>query len=1340
MKKALSIGLLMLLLLTSVPVDTESAAPGQWTVMIYMGGGYEQGISDAMRYDIAEMERAGYHDGFNIIILKDGTGYGDSECLVLRNDGFDSVPLRNINVLWSDELDMSNPNTLSDFAEWGLNEYPASHSMLVMWGHGRGWMGMPDDEGGSVMDMLSFSTALKEITESHGTLDVIGFDQCNMAMFEVFYQIAPYAKYAVASEKEEDMAGWPYDVLLSDIYNMNNPSGRNVSMQVVRDYVSWAANNSAYSATMSAIDLSKMDLVGSALSSYSGDLRLFLPYYKEEMAASRESSESYDKLPYPYDLANLTENIRRKIGFPELKISGNSLSDAVDDAVLLEMHHTVESDMSVEGASGMAIWFPSYGSRNDYDLLRVNYTGWPSFLDDYLSSVPPVNTASINMSVREVDGDGDGANESFVVSAQGNGDIHLDVYFGDDIIRSVQGYGNAELRFRWDPGYFTVLSYLMNGSSIENFTADTAVIERNLVIYGHLTDFMDQPASALVEVLTSEGVFGTDARDTYEIRLKAPYDFMPGENARLRVCSGGNCQEQDIVLEGTEICRDVGVSSGPGWPPYAAGLSVFIMGAIGYVLLFDSSRKDKRMKRFKKVRRLKRMKKVMWVKNITNRQEELAELMNALNRAKKGTGGTIFLTGEEGVGKRTLMEKFRQESGVKSVFYECKGASTGQPYEPIRKALEMLYSISLLKSDPAGLFEKSGKEQMMESVFQAMKNASSDEPVLLSIFNAQWLDEASIELMKYVSRGLSDTKMLLVLAAPQEELEDVGGKPHPLNSMLMELIMEGKVRMIKLERFGLEDARNMLENILGRDVPDDALNKIYDMTRGLPVMIEEIAIAIRKSGVDLNDPDSLEIEIPSTVKDLVSRRLSKLDDKEREVAEWAAVLGNSFSYEELRELSGSEDLNTILYALIEDKILTEEGGSYFFDHPEIRNSLLESLGDRAKEMHRKAGKMMEERMGTSYDLAYQFCLGGDRERCLKYSIMAAKDAEKSYAYKEAIEYYEKALELADPSQIADIYLGLSSNYHKIMEYDKAAEYADKVVYSEAPDEKKYLAYSMIGKCHLENSRWDEAKEAYEKLLDSPDRRMKLDAYRGLGKIYWRIGQHEKAAEYARRAIELASDIDDMVLVGSMKVDLANIYYDKGNYEMAEKLYLEAIDILEKEGAITELARTYNNLGEIYRYTDRPEKAIESYMKCIRYAKESNNINTMGYGLENTGTVYASMGRLEEAKKYLSDAHRIFSKTGNKYMISGIHMAYGIIYAKEGLWDKAEENFRISIDMLVDIDVKYDLGISYLEYARAMKEKGDKKKAKELYEKARGIFADIGSEEHLRKIGEEIAEL
>ncbi len=1345
MRRSLALLVLALLFIPSLPVTESAPQEARWTIMIYMAGGVESGINQSIERDMEEIESAGYDPEINILLLMDGTAHGDSRLMRMSENGLVEMPLGGVNSTWDSEIDMSRWETLKDFVSWSLENYPATHTMLIFWGHGRGWEGMPADEGYRVLDFGDVSRALSSVVSAHGRLDIIGFDQCNMAMFEVFSEISDFARYGIASEKEEPLKGWPYDIILPHLYSMASDDPLNLSRTIVEDYVSWARNyrpdpNSyPLSSTMSAVNLSKMKELAMSLGNYSSVLDSLLPYYKLEIAMARERAESYDKEPYPYDLYNLTENLDRTIGFPPLHLRGRALREVINETVVAEAHNTSKGGMSVSGAHGISIWFPTYGSTSAYDGIEgVEESGWNMFLRDYYVSVPG-KKPPINASVNEYDMDGDGANESFSIEAEGTGTISVEVFHGDDLIRPVESpSGRVEFQvLPREPGYYLILVASYDDGNISNFTCINAVSERMLRVYGTIEDSSGKPMEARVIFHLQSGereIYAENGR--YSVDIKVPEMAEMGERVPVEVIYSTGNATFEVWLNGTSINANFMIKQSASLIPYPVTLLIFALAALGALYIHDAEGKRKRMEKLKSkgiMRKVKRFKKVIRLRTFIDREEELAELTTALRKAEDGIGSAIFLTGEDGVGKRSLMNRFRKESNARFISYDSTGDEK-RPYEAIIRILESINALEIASIDIESIVSRKSKEQGFDEAFQAFVEASRESPLIIYISNAQWLDPASIEFLEYLARGIEETRVILVISAPQEELEDVGGKPHPLNAMLMSLMMEGKIRMIKLERFDRDRTRAMLSVILDSDIPDDILDRIYEETQGLPILIEEIANSIRNTGKNIYEMDPSEIEVPRSVGEIMGKRLEKLDEDERKVVEWAAILGVKFPYDVLERLAGyGERLSDVIYRLIEDKILVEEEGNLKFDHPQLRKMIYEEIGERARDMHMEAAKVIEElHPDDVFSLAYHYCNAGEREKCLGYSMDAAKKAESAYSPTDAIKYYEMAEKNADESALPEIYLSLAKNLRKVMEIDRAIEYAKKAAgYGGEIGDRAHL---LLGHIYMESSRWDEAKEEYGKAMESSVDEIVIDAYRGMGKVYWRLGEHPVAAEYLEKGVKLSEETKNVSMLGTCLIDLANVHSDLGNYEKAIELYQLAIKYLESVSNISEISRAYNNMGEVYKYMGDLEKAVEAYKKCVEYAESTKDITHVGYGVENLGTVYVYMGRFEEAMEYLSKAYRIFSKTGDKYMISGIYMAYGIMYGMQRKWDKAEENFKKSIELLEDIGIKYDLAITTYEYGKMLKEKGDER-AREVLERALRLFAEIGSEKHMKSVEE-----
>ena len=140
---------------SSISIHLAEAAsidePATWTLMVYMAAD----VSDELPWlqDINEMEAAYQASGTSVVALLDPPGDGDSRLLEIAHDeGFFDPDIVSVDVEdegevipVSGEVNMGSPDTLRDFIEFSAANYPADHLVLVLWGHGAGWMGLCPD-------------------------------------------------------------------------------------------------------------------------------------------------------------------------------------------------------------------------------------------------------------------------------------------------------------------------------------------------------------------------------------------------------------------------------------------------------------------------------------------------------------------------------------------------------------------------------------------------------------------------------------------------------------------------------------------------------------------------------------------------------------------------------------------------------------------------------------------------------------------------------------------------------------------------------------------------------------------------------------------------------------------------------------------------------------------------------------------------------------------------------------------------------------------------------------------------------------------------------------------
>ena len=261
----------------------------EWTIMVYLDA--DNNLESAGIDDINEMEMVGSTTDVNIVVQVDRIPYS---VLAANNEGylddisnnnwtttrryyitqdFDSIQINSQLISDLGELNMGTPQTLINFANWAVTNYPAKKYLLVIWNHGGGFrsaglakdIAWDDTSGGDKITMSELEYALSAISTQMGkNVDIVGMDACFMAMTEVAYQIKDYADILVTSEESEPNDGWPYDSILSQLVSYPTMTPNQLATNIVDSYVfSYTASDNA---TQSAIDLSYINTLAGQLS------------------------------------------------------------------------------------------------------------------------------------------------------------------------------------------------------------------------------------------------------------------------------------------------------------------------------------------------------------------------------------------------------------------------------------------------------------------------------------------------------------------------------------------------------------------------------------------------------------------------------------------------------------------------------------------------------------------------------------------------------------------------------------------------------------------------------------------------------------------------------------------------------------------------------------------------------------------------------------------------------------------------------------------------------------------------------------------------------------------
>lgn len=399
---------------TGSPQDSDTgAAPAtaSWNYLVYMDG--DNNLEDYVTHDLNELEAGGTHAGVNVLVLADrAEGYADddgdwtgSRYYQIVGDDDDSVVSSPV-IEDLGEVNMAKPSTLTDFLDWASTNYPADHTALVMWDHGSGWeltgdgseteaYGPPppsiaedDASGGATMSIAEgeLASGLEPWVMEHGRLDLIGFDACNMASWEVAHALAPYARTMTAAETTVGWEGLRYDQTLQALGADPSMSAADLAEFMVRTEVEGGEWSS------SAVDLDKVAELSGTIDALAQTL-IAMPDGGQFAWNNRDEMEGADTTWgwYFMDLGSLSG----VVGNHDETLEANSAAVNAALQAALIANYTNEP---YEALSGLSIYFdPRNAAWND---LYANGEGarWAidTHWDEFILGLDPDEVLSMN--------------------------------------------------------------------------------------------------------------------------------------------------------------------------------------------------------------------------------------------------------------------------------------------------------------------------------------------------------------------------------------------------------------------------------------------------------------------------------------------------------------------------------------------------------------------------------------------------------------------------------------------------------------------------------------------------------------------------------------------------------------------------------------------------------------------------------------------------------------------------------------------------------------------------------------------------------------------------------
>ncbi len=825
---------------------------------------------------------------------------------------------------------------------------------------------------------------------------------------------------------------------------------------------------------------------------------------------------------------------------------------------------------------------------------------------------------------------------------------------------------------------------------------------------------------------------------------------------------------------------------------------------------------------------------------LIGRRRELDLLLESLDRVGDGYGHAITIVAEAGMGKSRLIYEFKQyvpENNYTFLIGNCLSYNIstaffciaeifkvlfdihdGNSDEEIRRkthtALEEIglcdentepYILELLSIENSGIenfliSQDAKRNRLFEAVKNVLFNLSKDKSLVLVFEDLHWIDQASMEIIKYLFKYISGSRILLILSY----------RPN------LRLAWESKSyhSQVTLNRHTKRETLKFLSFLLGPGIVDPSLEQlIIDKTEGNPFFIEEFVRSMLEMGIINHVSNNFrlkklgpEIMIPSTIQDVIMARIDHLPESAKELIQVCAVVEKEFSYEIIENVTNSsaKDLKAILSLLIDQELIyareTTPVSIFVFYHSLIREVIYNSiLSKRRKELHARIAEAIillygDETVKYHSLLAEHYLRSGNYEKAIQYLDSTIQKEVRAALFKDAIYHANKKIDaleqLPQSEKIEDDIISSRvdcGRYLFLMNYFPEAKSTIDPIFDMALKGEKKAALSQI--FMISGAYYYMIEENFPKALSDFSEAIQLSEESGdiigslisnylLGLAFSWECEFKKTSHYIEKALEIFTEINSLWGIAIMKSLLSFYALNyQGKVKQGYKTSSEALNMAKKSDDILSQAMAFSCHGVSCFFKGKFEKSVKNLKAGLRLSERINLLSFGAIANHWLGLCYHEFGNYGDAESHFqsaiairkqsrlfpssvlvsklarlqSQAHkepldmnypelrRILKQNRLKLYEGKLHNYVARLFLLSGTENlaEAEDNIRSAISSHKRYHMLWDLGHDHHTYAEILKIKNAGADSKEAMEKARAIFQECGARGWVKKLEHEL---
>lgn len=638
---------------------------------------------------------------------------------------------------------------------------------------------------------------------------------------------------------------------------------------------------------------------------------------------------------------------------------------------------------------------------------------------------------------------------------------------------------------------------------------------------------------------------------------------------------------------------------------------------------------------------------------LLERDEVLADLHAALGRAAEESGRLVFISGEAGVGKTSLLARFVDTVGehARVLWGGCEPLHTPRPLGPLHDMLPELGGVvqEMLRRGV-------GTDALFPALLTDLRR--EERPTVLLFEDVHWADEATLDLLRYLGRRLAQIPGPLLVATFRG---DEVGADHPLRLVLGDLATTRPQR-VRLPTLSPVAVARLASSTRGRW--STSPEELHRITGGNPFFVTEVLA-------------SADRRVPATVRDAVLARAGRLGEDARHLLEDAAQVPGRLELTLLEAVAGG-DLSG-LDECVASGVLRREGGRISFRHELARRVCEEAASpERRLGVHRRILTHLLEHDAAPSRLVHHAAAAGDTAVLRRFVPAAVREASTVGAHREAAAHYRLSLEhdegLADAER-AGLLDGLSYECYLTHQIEEALDSRRRAValWERLADDLRSgdglrwmsrLSWFLGRKADADRY----ARAAVHRLEPLGEIRQLAMAYSNRAQLHMLAWERDEAVSWGERAIAIARRLEDAETLCHALNNVGTARAVFGELEGREVLQ-ESLRIALDHRFHEHVARAYTNLGSTAVGQRLYPDAVAELESGIEYTTARDLDSWRFYMLGWRARAHLEQGRWREAG---NDAQIVLGQPGSPPItrITAL-VVHGSLLARRGHPDARE---------------------------------------------------------------------